>query len=117
MTKMKRFTVRRSTWVRGGEGGDAQLLNGQGNMCCLGFAICQISKCIPIKQLKGAGYPDEVFKRESFLTVMDDGDVADNALTTKAASINDDTSISDTVRERRLTKLFRQHNIIVKFVD
>lgn len=42
---IRSFTIDRSKWVRGDIGGDSALLNGQGNMCCLGHysKACGIS--------------------------------------------------------------------------
>jgi hypothetical protein len=118
--KMKKFTVRRSKWARGREGGDAKLLNKQGNMCCLGFAACQISR-IPKKKLLNAGTPEEVFKGESFLTDIEryDGEISicDNTLTETAIGINDSLTLTDEDREKQLKALFRKHGVIVKFVD
>ncbi len=34
---IKSFTIDRKRWVRGDIGGDSALLNGEGNMCCLGW--------------------------------------------------------------------------------
>jgi hypothetical protein len=118
--KMKKFTVRRSKWARGSEGGDAKLLNAQGNMCCLGFASCQISR-IPKKKLLHACTPEEVFRGGSFLTDIqrDDGEVSicDNTLTNAAIEINDSLTLTDEDREKQLKALFRKHGVIVKFVN
>lgn len=115
--KMKRFTVKRSKWARGGQNGSSLLLNQQGSMCCLGFAANQIS-CILKKKLALAACPDEVFKGASFLTRLDDeGYVVDNKLSDEAIEINDSHLINDNEREEQLKKLFRKHGIIVTFKD
>lgn len=115
---MKKFTVKRSRWARGGNNGKSRLLNEDGNKCCLGFAICQISKHIPVERLLNMGCPNNVFSKESFLTYVDeDGIVNDNLLADYAMAINDDHLMLDKMREQELKKLFREHKIIIKFVD
>lgn len=120
MAKMKSFTVRRKKWARGGKNGEAALLNQDGNMCCLGFAACQISR-IRRSELADEGEPQNVYKDKSFLTDVerydDNVDVTNNDLASKAMTINDNEKLSENEREKRLTKLFRKHNIIIKFVD
>jgi hypothetical protein len=121
MAKMKSFTVRRKKWARGGINGEAALLNDEGCMCCLGFAACQISR-IPKTILFDEGEPNGVYKSNSFLTVLekledDSTEVSNNDLANRAMAINDDTDISDKMREAKLKRLFRKHKIIINFVD
>jgi len=118
---MKKFTVKRKKWARGGQNGEAALLNRQGCMCCLGFAANQISR-IPKKQLADEGEPCNVYKASSFLTIAERNedcelDIVNNDLSHKAIVINDDEDISDRLREEKLKKLFRKHGVLVKFVD
>ncbi len=118
---MKKFTVRRKKWARGGKNGRAELLNSDGNMCCLGFAACQVSRKTH-EQLLNCGKPSEVYLRKSFLTdeyrpEPNWVDVSNNKLTQKAITINDSVKITDETREKRLKALFRKYGIIIKFVD
>ena len=113
--KMKKFTVRRKNWARGDHPG-TKLLSGDGYMCCLGFAACQVSR-IPKKRLLYCGEPNEVYRASSFLTESYGYDVMNNDLAAQAMAINDDTRMDDATRELRLKSLFRDHKIIVKFVD
>lgn len=113
---MKKFTVRRKKWARGRKNGDPALRNDQECMCCLGFALNQISR-IPMDDLNGGFMPQDT-ARHCFLTNKDDdGEITDNALAEKASVINDSVKISDSTREKKLKKLFRKHGVIVKFVD
>ena len=115
---MKKFTVRRSEWRRGGtrydnSKGATFLLNEVGYMCCLGFAtnqICRITK----KDLLEMDTPSCVLPYKSTFT-DEHGD--NNDLTNRAISINDASNISDKVREERLTALFKKHGIKVTFKD
>lgn len=61
---IKSFTIDRSKWVRGGKGGEACMLNKQGNMCCLGFyaKACGLTD----DQLVSKNLPDDVVY-DSFL--------------------------------------------------
>lgn len=115
---MKKFTIRRSKWRRGGiqynnDKGQTFLLNNQGYMCCLGFATNQICR-IPKKDLLEQGAPTCVFENKS--TFTDEGG-CNNDLTKRAIRINDACNISDKVREKRLTALFKKHDIKVTFKD
>ena len=119
---MKEFTVRRSKWVRGdGINGDARLLNSNNCMCCLGFAICQITK-MPQEELMDKRMPSHVFTRKSFLTettqrLTGGSFVSDNELANDASLINDNSVITDAVRETELKKIFRKHGIKINFKD
>jgi len=119
---MKTITVKRSKWARGGKNGDARLLNHDECMCCLGFAICQISKHVSKLKMLDRLMPDDVFKGESFLTKMnrdafDEKVIVNNDLAGEAAKINDHESISGHVREQKLKKLFKKHGFKIVFVD
>lgn len=116
---MKKFTVRRSKWRRGGphysekNKGTTFLLNEEGYMCCLGFACNQICR-IPMEKLLNNSYPWEV--ANSNTTFVDsEGNSPD--FVKKAVNINDNEKISNKVREARLTKLFADNGIKVTFKD
>lgn len=113
---MKKFTVKRSKWARGGMNGHSRLLNIEGCMCCLGFATNQISR-IPKDKLANRSCPEDVFEKQSTFTTMDSKCVVDNELSINAININDDRILTEKMREKRLTELFRKHKINVKFVD
>jgi len=115
---MKKFTVRRSKWRRGGirynnDKGETFLLNKKGYMCCLGFAtnqICRVTK----KNLLEEASPSCVLENKSTFT-NEYG--VNNDLTRRAMRINDASNISDKLREERLTALFKNYDIKVTFKD
>lgn len=105
----KSFTVVRSRWARGGKLGDRELLNSDGNMCCLGFygLACGIDR----EDLSGRCYPAYVPNEERY------GPLASNCET--IANTNDATEayLADSDREARLTELFAENGIEVTFID
>lgn len=109
----KTVTVRRSEWARGGRNGDARLLNTNGCMCCLGFAICQITK-IKKSDIDGEKMPEEVFNRKSFLT---EEDGCNNSFAEEASFINDTKDLLEKHREKKLKDLFKKNDINLKFID
>lgn len=106
-------TVKRATWARGGKGGESRLLNNQGNFCCLGFLgkICGI----PEPKLLGASMPYSTFlsfeEKEKYPAVPYQY-VWDNF-----ASINDDKSLTDEVREQQLKQLAEDNGFTFVFED
>jgi hypothetical protein len=114
---MKTITIKRSKWARGGMNGDSFLLNEAGNMCCLGFAANQMNRIARCELFEGATPEDVYTKASPFTNVDEDGFVKDNVLSETAIMINDNARISDKVRERRLTTLFKKFGIKIKFVD
>ena len=110
---MKKFTVRRSKWLRGE--GQGCLLDHSGNMCCLGFAVNQISR-VTKKRLLYAEMPSCVLKTTKETTFTTNG-VFDKDFVKKAARLNDNIIISDSVREKSLTKIFKENGIEVTFKD
>lgn len=112
---MRTITIDRKKWVRGNLNGESALLNDDGCRCCLGFAVCQITK-LPLIAIQGMGDPEQVFAGQSFLTELnEDGCVVNNHLTNRAIKINDDVLISERVREYRLARLFKGYDIKIVF--
>ena len=110
---MKKFTVKRSKWLRGT--GNGKLLNLQGKMCCLGFAVNQICR-IPKKKLLREWSPLDVVKdtlRDGVFTKDDNN----KYFVEQAIKANDNGAISDKAREARLTKIFKKAGIKVIFKD
>ena len=123
---MKKLVIDRSKWARGGEGGDAALLNRRGNMCCLGFA------CI------AAGFNwDEIFVADpaslplnptdldnfwvSRLVLYDNdefGDILNHTdLASEAIDINDNINLPEETREAKLIQLFKNRDIELEFIN
>lgn len=114
---MKKFTVRRSKWLRGK--GDGYLLNDEGKMCCLGFAVNQICK-VPKKKLLDTFRPCDVLestKETTFTTISYENVIIDKHFVEEAIEVNDDSTISDSGREELLTEIFKENGIKVTFKD
>ena len=112
---MKTITINRKKWVRGDIGGWSALLNSNGNRCCLGFAVCQISR-LTFETIDGKCEPNDVLRKPSFLTEIDEeGILQNNKLAYMAMNINDDCGITEKVREKKLIKLFKEHGFKLVF--
>lgn len=122
------LTIQRSRWARQTEGvdkGASALLNGYGNMCCLGFLGAAVG--IPLDRLDGLGSPIDHLDHVSELEMwpkafvprsIDDGrSHCDSEATAKAVSINDDGDTTDSEKERGLTYLFDEVGIELTFED
>ncbi len=127
MTEVKKFVVSRSRWCRGTDDACLRLYEG-GTQCCLGFVGEQVN--VPGECLLGVPLPDELdashyalypelktgiqipeqgfewFDREKRI---DDW--------TAFSFINDDRSITDQEREKRLQALAQLHGFEFEFVD
>ena len=114
--KLRRVRINREKWIRGGETGlgklaQTALCDTNGQRCCLGFAMNQISR-IPFSRLISEPCPEYVVTRKSFLT---DKHGCNNLFTMDAIAINDYGNIPDHERESKLIKLFRKNGIILTF--
>jgi len=104
-----------------GEGTTA-LLNRNGFMCCLGFMCIQSG--LDKKDLLGWGEPGELNKEIPNLNKFIPSDEYDNEgyyinshLSNAAITINDDNKTSITEKMTKLTNLFGEHGIIIKFIN
>lgn len=120
MSEKKVVTIARSRWARGkknrpvksgGELFDDELENalynpGLRTMCCLGF-VCR-AEGAKVASIKGVGLPYEAdgWSSPDWL----------DAVANRAAEENDDESITDRERERRLHEIFADTPIRLKFV-
>lgn len=106
--------------------GDAELLNEQGAMCCLGFAMAQAGlpaesylytgtpEGIPLLVLQEA--PNKEFL-ELFVKDNDDGiGWSDTTFCNDAVGINDDPRLGVEEREQKLIKLFAKNDVELVFV-
>lgn len=135
--KLIPLTINRKRWARGGKNGDAALLNTEGNMCCLGFACKKLG--FSVNEINGIGAPCDLMDAlqetkaqaeraakklaplAKYRVVMADEYGVDvrgeqKASTDNAMSINDDTDITDSVRERKLVPVLKRLGFNVKFV-
>lgn len=121
-----KFTVKRLNWNRGNNNlASFNLLNKNRTRCCLGFLgkTCGI----PDEELRGASYPDEIPSTNwpvelSNKNVVSDlnSDINNSYVFNNSHAIavtNDDSNISDSVREKILTKQFAAIGIEVTFED
>lgn len=119
MSQVTEFTVERAKWSRGGKNGPTRLLNGEGNMCCLGFLgeACGV----PRGALGRAAFPSTL--RVHYGRLEYPGWLFGPPTTSTRkmreddfTEINDNPNISDAKRERLLAEEFAKHGITVRFV-
>jgi hypothetical protein len=115
------FEVDRKTWYRGKGSAHSRLLNDEGQMCCLGFYA--VAAGLPTDAIRRAACPSDVPRAlwKTKLTSMDETvPLLPEARDTNAAHIlmrmNDVEDVADEDREKRITDLFKQIGIDVKFV-
>lgn len=120
------YTIDRRTWRRGKLGeGEGQLLNYEGFKCCLGFVAIQDG--VPADSIIRIGLPsgmifDKNFKSPIFgpnkcISNSDDYYFSDSFLTDEAYKINDDTSISEEMREEALKEIFKRYGHEIQFFN
>lgn len=100
---------------RGGKNGDALLLNGDGNMCCLGF----LGKTCGYKrdQLDGNGTPSDVVGNSKSKWPKSLVDNYNNTeLCNKLMKANDRKKQSDSKKEERIKKLGKEAGINFTFI-
>jgi len=105
---LKTFIINRKKW------GIGTLLDGiTGKMCCLGF--CAKSYGIGESHLLTRGYPSDIEdvkqKRKLPKWLQSIGYDVNELVAT-----NDHMNMLDEYREELISKIFKKHNIIVKFV-
>ena len=118
------YIIKRSIWRRGGclrlDMGITQLLNRQGNMCCLGM-ICEQAG-VPRTSLFRTVAPWALIQKDvaipSDLAWLFIGDSIDgDSVSFNMMVANDDESIDDSEREATLTALAAKAGITLTFVD
>ena len=134
---MKKFTIDKKSWRRGGsnqnfdEFGRVALLNDKGFMCCLGF-ICEqsgVDREYLLECAEPQEIPPEFGEQVKFLVnitfeededyegnIVDDPTLYDTELTNEAIAINDNPALSDEERVKQLTWLFESEGIVLEFV-
>jgi hypothetical protein len=102
--------------------GNTELLNTRGYMCCLGFMCIQSG--LEGKDILHFGEPGELNKQVPNLNRFIPSDEYDNegyydnsCLSDAAITINDDNKTSITEKMTKLTNLFGEHGIIIKFIN
>lgn len=107
---IKEFKVNRNKWLRGST---SELIDDNGNMCCLGFICNQLG--IPKASMKDKDNPYEIKVLLPYLTEMYHSLIVDSDLAKKAVQFNDDSNLFESEREAQLIKLFKKHNLTLKF--
>lgn len=122
---LKTFIINRKRWARAGINGSSMLLNEQKAMCCLGFLSKKLGT--PTGVLRNCASPDdidiyyegkspdEVYRRFKGL-VKKSGVYRNTKTTNSLMNENDDTSIDEATRERKITSLFHRIGWHPKFV-
>jgi hypothetical protein len=123
---MQKIVVDYNKWRSGGFGqykvgeGGISLLNDEGYMCCLGFACLQLEPSLWPEKIRGYVEPQELDVNIESLTLEDeDGDhlYYNTLLSDAAIEINDDESTSPEEKIESLTKLFKEHNLELEFIN
>ena len=137
---MHTFTVNRKNWYRGKN--FAELRNGKGQKCCLGFLAnsCDLSS----QKLTGMGDLEDLFSLHSHtwnmlveekekavkrvnnikeitkdtpIMKLMCKDLTSNRLCRDIIKINDNPKLTDEKREKLLTKKFKRIDVEVNFID
>lgn len=134
---MTKVIIDRTKWSRGAVSANALLISAEraqrnsheptmhnprsgpkaGSMCCLGFACLAVG--LPSKAILDKGYPKNVGLPAPGLVdfIQETGDFVNTEFSLKAADINDDIYINDSVRESRLKELAAKHGFEFEFVN
>jgi hypothetical protein len=128
MTVPNKFTIDYKKWRCGGfqkrdhnkvGRGLTQLLNIYGQMCCLGQVSEQCG--VPLKQLEHISSPDGLtFESRTLLPFLVSRNYAGDSrtdLSAKAMRINDEMFTTIRAKIKSLTKLFKEHNIELEFIN
>lgn len=113
---MQKLIIDRSKWLRGDEKGTSYLLRSSDNkMCCLGFLCIALgAKEEDIRQVE---MPDQMDRSIKIPDYLNHPFRTIGKFPRSAADLNDDRSIYDKERERKLIALFAEQNIQLEFVD
>jgi hypothetical protein len=119
MTKLIPLRINRKRWARGSKNGNSELLNSEGNMCCLGFACRKLG--LKPDDILNMGTPASAValletSKHAMLDPLVTKQMCNRAAVRLAVYENDDTLISDDVREARLVPILAQLGFKVSFV-
>ena len=111
---MKTLEINRDKWNRGRLGnGDTELLNEEGNMCCLGFHCLQFTKATR-EDIRGKQLPSDISVGIGKTILLGRRGLG-SWFADAAANINDDENISEQERELLLKKLFKIKSYEINF--
>ena len=110
------FTITRHNWYRGHGGVTSRLRNAHGQMCCLGHIALQCGASVSdILGYRTAAEMDISLPEYTRALVVQPG--MHTGLAREMMRTNDNTSLSDTERERTLTALAATIGWTLVFVD
>lgn len=109
---IKEFKINRVKWLRGSV---SELIDDNGNMCCLGFICNQLG--IDKSLMLNKDNPYEIKVLLPYITEKYHSLIVDSELSKKAIQINDDPNLFELERESKLTRLFKTYNLNLKFED
>lgn len=106
--ELEEFTVDRQRWIRGVDGDLARLQTEDGLRCCLGFL--SLTCGATVGKITGVAMPwvvsNDLVTRMHF----------EKYSLTDLAEVNDDITLSEAAREKKLTKMFKANGWKVHFV-
>lgn len=122
---MDKFIIKRSEWLRGGIP-STQLLNREGEKCCLGFF--SLACGIDSKYIQGVATPADICriffttpklndKFPEWVLASSHNATINSSDINSLMCINDDKDINDSKREENIKEIFAKHNITVEFED
>lgn len=114
MAEVKRFTIDRRKWARGGKNGDSQLLNYLGNRCCLGFYLKACG--VPDENILNMGMPSEVYDQRLVPRWLRDVDEA-GAIAVLNDDDGDEFELKEEEREEAVRAAFAAYGVQVKFTN
>lgn len=112
------LVIDRTKWLRGGKEDSLLLSADSGKMCCLGFLARQCG--YSAKDIRGFATPSSMGKTSKLipgLVKTEWGGVHNTPLCYRLIDINDNLKLSDSQREKRLTRWFKHLKVDVSFVD
>ncbi len=125
---MIKVQIDRKTWLRGVGSNDSvykvRLRTEEGEQCCLGFVCKKLG--LKNKDILDVGRPGHLVRYDNFAqrnakekltpVLLKVKEPTEKAWVEEAITINDDSLMSETEREEKLTKLFAKNGLDVKFV-
>ena len=123
---MKQLIIDRSKWRTGGADfnethGDTNLLNGKGNMCCLGFYCLQLGEMNEYEIL-GIGLPEDLdFHKDdigdNMFHLIHEDNFRNTVFTSEAIDINDAKLLTNEQREKAIEEHFKKIDVEVVFTN
>lgn len=118
------LTIDRTKWLRG-EGGksSALLRESDGRMCCLGFSCISYgvseNNILGVKTTRRAmhDFPEIMEKLPEWMKYMPDPTEDVPTIILLLMEVNDDISISDEKREKKLTEIFSRVGVKIQFIN